>query len=624
MGDLFANLNKGNIQLPDAKFNANGPLPPTSNPNVHYTTSKINKTDRLLSGIDAYDYGDHKYTSDDIAYQNIPVKIQKIIPPVHLPGTNNVANDWINITHPVDDGDLAFVLKIRHSRHTVIPQLRQFEKQDMGRAIDCLINLPTVNYILRGLQTQWIAGSAWEHFFALFETSARPEHFRSNDTFIRETACELFVRDCIAPFGVVIGSEDQGGQHEGTNMAVDWPVNFVATLCIDGFNENMVNMWRRCQVGAGDQLMLILANQAFVDDPVSKTLPPRPDHTYNLNHYYKARVSQKFPHWHNNCFQLIPTTHRDCDKSTIFRNNDFGHNPQTRGPSLGMWHIATSQVMSNMAGNKSARVNYTHTAGMASFMDDMQNLSGSALLQTTFAPVWQPTLHERLQERLFDHFAVQRSHGFHNRLVRQRFQMVHMVHHQNTFGSELNAHDFTFNNLKRHCIKNHNMKAPQADQAAFEILSKIICNPTYVTRPLKGVAHANALIFTQAFHDEMNGVAAPVTASTSATAPVSRSVRKPAVPLFQQVAVQQKASQEVVLTETGKESTVLASLDKISSTKSTVALPADATQKTPEATPLEPRKRKTTAAASAIALSTETSPDKGVPVSRKVDSSVTL
>jgi hypothetical protein len=608
MSNLFSQIQGGGIKFPDAKINQGGPLPSTSNPAVHYTTAKINQTDALLSNLDAYDYGDHKYTSDDIAYQNIPVKIQKIIPVVKLPSARDLDGDYINVSHPVDDGDLAFVLKIKESKEMVINGIVYFEKRSLGRAIDCVVNLPTVNYILRGLQTRFEHTDKWAHFLSLFDTDIHIEHFQSEDPRIRQNACELFVRDCIAPFGVVIGSEHQGGQHEGTNMAVDWPVNFVATVCVDGFNENMVNIWRRCQVGAGDQLMLILARECWTTDAVSKTMQTRADKTCNLNHYFKGRISQTFDHWDDKAFQLVPTTNRECNKGEIFRNFYMQDNERRRCASLGMWHIATSQVMSNMVGNATSRVSFSSTSGMSAYLDDMQNVKAGALLQTTVAPVWQPTLHQGWLARVcaaLSKKGLNRNNAAsqeHRKMVNAFWQYNHVP----CFGAKLPAeaasnHAELFQHVLTCCNNDHD----EAYDTTADILAHVVGDSRYVSHHEDADGTGSYMMFTREAHDLIEGLSATDTTQadtpngqTHASLQNAAPVRKPVVPMFQQVAAQQKAAAENVVA-------------------SKVATPPQ-----PETT----RKRKgpATVSNSATALNTETSTDKDDTPSVKISGKMQL
>lgn len=539
MGDFFADLHGGGIRFPDAKFNQNGPLPPTSSPDVHYTTSKINDTSALLSGIDAYEYARDKYISDDIAYQNIPVKIQKIIPEISLPSSINTATDqWVKVTHPVDDGDLAFVLKVRESLGSVMRGENYFQRNGLGRAVDCIVNLPTVNYILRGLQSP-CTNPAWDHFLAQFGTNLRRQDFQNRRSGMRQTACELFVRDCIAPLGVVIASEKQGGQHEGTNSAVDWAVNFVATICVDGFNENMVNLWRRCGVSAGDQLMLIVTAAGLVNDKVAPKLT-KPPATSNLTHYYRNRVSQTFEHdAEGDLFELVPTTDRECDKGHVFRIANFADRFHTRTVSIGMWHVATSQVMSNMAGNTTSRVNFSHTRGMSAYRDDMQNVEAAALLQCTVCPVWQPTEHQQVAVHVFNH----RQNGMQNHGIPAAANAFR-VHNRATFGTRFAWQEPTYTGLcsKLQAMQRAHGGDPEVQRmfqgrSAHDLAIDMLA---HVYDPEQGFIEVSAdgqsAQFTRKFYDAL-GAGAGATASAAGAAVEARPVATAAkVPLFQQVA----------------------------------------------------------------------------------------
>jgi hypothetical protein len=487
---------------------------------------------------------------------------------------------------------------------------KYFEKNQMGRAIDCIVNLPTINYILRGLQSYKGKNDTWRYFLGLFDTELDIKNFDSSDTFIRQMACEHFVRDHIVPFGVVIGSENQGGQHEGTNMAVDWPVNFVVTICVDGFNENMVNLWRRCQVGAGDQLMLLLSRQGLKDDAVSLTMRKPSDNTCNLNHYYKARVSQKFLHWDENAFQLVPTTNRECDKGKIFRVADVKPEPHHRAPSLGMWHIATSQIMSNMVGSNSSRVNFAQTSGMSSYLDDMQNVSTGALVQSTVCPVWQPTVHAEYVSHVFKQVNSGSLVGADEHTYRW-LKITWNNHNRPTFGAKLDTSGNHYHGLFTHVVKECNNDKTEAHNTTIGILAHIIRNPLYVSFHCDPVTKQHHMQFTKKAHDIIDNVQVSAPATKNKTAVVN--TRKPTVPLFQQVATQQKA-----VTELAKDTS---SLDTIASN-----LQTKSTEVTKQATPsIESRKRKGTTTSSATALNTQAVTDTSSPVvNRKVDSSMQL
>jgi hypothetical protein len=601
MSNIFGDINNGNIKMPDAKFNSNGPLPPTSNPDVHFTGAKINATSALLKGVDAYDYGDHKYTSDDIAYQNIPVKIQKIIPQVKLPSSiDQSQEDWLTMSHPIDDGDLAFVLKLKHHKHEVMKNLQYFEKNNMGRAVDCIVNLSTINYLLRGLQTPFATNQTWHTFLSFFDSGLNKKMFEADDVMIRQTACDIFVRDCIAPLGVVIGSEKQGGQHENTNRAVDWPVNFVATICIDGFNENMVNIWRRCQLGAGDQLMLALSRPRATTCKIGPTmLTSDTSWVCNLNHYYKSRTSQKFQKLSGDVYQLVPTTNRECDKGAMLREKHLLPINNQQANMLGMWHIATSQIMSNMVGTSSSRVNFCQTSGMTSYMDDMQNLSSGALLQSTVCPVWEPALHSQTTKKIFD-MAVKsylQTTNPTNAARRQQVKTLHRTHHVTYFGSQMAAAPLnSFSAV--HDIVKKKLGPKGCSQKAYDdailLASTFMCDPSFVACNESGLVH-----FTTEAHEYLRPTNA--TTNTNNTVNTAAVIHKPVIPLFQQIATKPKISATAV---------------------DVPAAPGTAVP-TPPGTALTPRKRKPPTTATALNTQSSSTSDAD-DVSMNVNDSMSL
>ena len=69
-----------------------------------------------------------------------------------------------------------------------------------------------------------------------------------------------------------------GGQHQGSNSAVMWPVDFVTAMVIDGKVINLVNFWKHDDINAGDDLML------YVED--------RPCTEYVLSHHPKCMKKQ--------------------------------------------------------------------------------------------------------------------------------------------------------------------------------------------------------------------------------------------------------------------------------------------------------------------------------------------
>ena len=293
MGDFFGGLHSG-VQFPQVVMNQ-GPLPSAGGlPQPLHDTpdARINYGSSLLGDLTPYAYGEPGYLSSQNAYLNIPHKIQKIVPVVFLPEAKVGAKEFFDLSHPIDDGDLAFVLRLdRSSLFCTGLKNGSMRRAGLGTAIDPLINLCTLNYILSGLQYGVTGGRGdlWAEFFynldkRRFGKPAGAEGARNYQVNRIELDDVMHVvRTCIRPFGVTRGSEKQGGQDEATLSAATWPVSFVVSLTIDGKESNVVNLWHHHELHAGDDLVLRL-----------KLMPLMP---YTLNHYYKGirRQNWSFP-----------------------------------------------------------------------------------------------------------------------------------------------------------------------------------------------------------------------------------------------------------------------------------------------------------------------------------------
>ena len=295
MAGLFSGLS--GIRQPDALFNDGGPLPPASAGNLQTgfnatTSANINSTSALLNDIKPYAYGESDRISSDINYKNTPVKVQKIVPMLQIPLA--ASNHTANLSHSVDDGDMAFVLRREGTANSkrltpgqdIIADSRLSVK--MSRVVDAVVNLPTLNYLLALLQTTENNANHSKRmaFFTELGLSSNDTIWKSGD----EGKARKFLQK-VHLFGSVIGSEKQGGQHEGGSI-VDWPVNFITTMCVDGFCDNLVNFWRNVNVHAGDDLVLYLE-----ECEVSR---------FDLNHYYKNKFPTQTFTDKCKCFQLIP------------------------------------------------------------------------------------------------------------------------------------------------------------------------------------------------------------------------------------------------------------------------------------------------------------------------------
>lgn len=303
MADFFGGLRSG-IQFPQVVMNQ-GPLPGAGGlPQPLHDTAdaRINYGSSLLGDLTPYAYGEPGYLSSQNAYLNIPHKIQKIVPVVYLPEAKVGAKEFFDLSHPVDDGDLAFVLRLdRSSVFCTGLKNGDMRRAGLGTAIDPLINLCTLNYILSGLQLGIDGnpgqGNLWTELFYNLDKQwfGKPTGMDSRDYEKRPIGLDdviHVVRDCIRPFGITRGSEKQGGQDEATISPATWPVSFVVSLTIDGKESNVLNIWHYHELHAGDDLVLRL-----------RLMPLRP---YTLNHYYKGVKRQNWDLRNRFVWQLVP------------------------------------------------------------------------------------------------------------------------------------------------------------------------------------------------------------------------------------------------------------------------------------------------------------------------------
>eukprot|EP00961_Rhodomonas_salina_P099849 1342993-Rhodomonas_salina.1 len=128
-----------------------------------------------------------------------------------------------------------------------------------GRALAQLVNLATVNYILYGLQvgrrTPNTRSNRWQEYF--LKLTQGKLHFLKNVE--SEEEVWRFLQTYLCPFGTMVGSDMQGGQHEGCgNGVATYPVDYVGSFLIDGKCRKLNNLWRHMNIAAGDDLVLEL------------------------------------------------------------------------------------------------------------------------------------------------------------------------------------------------------------------------------------------------------------------------------------------------------------------------------------------------------------------------------
>lgn len=294
------------MRFPDVVMNQ-GPLPgigrlPT--PLHDVPDSRINYGSTLLGDITPYAYGEPGYLSSQNAYLHTPHRVQKVVPVLHLPEPDS--KRLFPLSHGVDDSDLVFVMRL--DRNSVFCKGSKSGRA-IGTIIDPLINLPTLNYILAGIQTamsQEPGGEThyWKEFLSNLDSTLFGSGRNWEEDRISLQDLQHIVRDCIRPFGIMRGSEKQGGQSEATLSPATWPVPFIGTLVVDGKESNVVNIWHHRDVSAGDDLVL-----RFDIKPLS---------TYTLNHYYKRFEKKTFDAYQRqnvHVWQLVPDVlHYNCSR----------------------------------------------------------------------------------------------------------------------------------------------------------------------------------------------------------------------------------------------------------------------------------------------------------------------
>jgi hypothetical protein len=387
-------------KFPDVVLNS-GPLPPTGGlpAPLHDTPDgKINYNSTLLGDLQPYAYGEGAYLSTQHSYLNIPHRIQKFVPVIYLPEPNG--ENTFRLSHGIDDGDVAFSLRLnKNSLFCTGTSNSSSRRNGLGTMIDPFINLPTLNYILAGIQRlnpDDPNNRLWLDFLHALDQDRFPDHNEQNKRNYKVDRLDIndilhIIQNCIRPFGIMRGSEKQGGQNEMSQSPATWPVPFVATLVIDGKEDHVVNMWHPIEVDAGEDLVL--------------RLKPMPVQKYTLNHYYKQPIYKSFPTDpnHNIVWQLVPDKlilEKDKDMFENFIHlqahmpiqweyvTQFNHRlrrkvyipvTQFTWQELGYWHIGRTQI----------RMHKYNIDGGSYYHNDMVNSLRSQYMMMTFQPNWE-------------------------------------------------------------------------------------------------------------------------------------------------------------------------------------------------------------------------------------------
>ena len=346
-----------------------GPLPTAGPP--YFPGARINYAADLLGDhIDAYSYGSADHVSNQTSYLNIAHRIQKIVPQLNLP--NASSEGTFQLSHAVDVGDIGFVLRIDR-RGSVVPNINAFDRLQLSRMVDPMVNIVTVNYILAGLQRHWSNRDAVNWQQLMVDLRFVEDAYANRSTFDVGDAIR-FVNDSgtARPFGVPHTSELQGGQHEGSGGPVTFPVNFISTFFVSGLTRNICNIWSQSNISAGDDLILRLEKL-----PISAR---DGSIKYHLNHWKKSTIIQQFRYEDggvNEAWQLVPAVLSTYTPPRIVEGYDYREN--------GYWHICRSQVMFRNENANDRR--YTDAPNSGIYHDDRASMRG-ALIEATFEPTW--------------------------------------------------------------------------------------------------------------------------------------------------------------------------------------------------------------------------------------------
>jgi hypothetical protein len=157
MSDFFGGLSYSNIRKPDARINGDGPLPTSlsgpeginGDPDGRY-----NFNESLLSGIVPYAGPKDGRMGSDRNYQQIPHRKQYPVPKIFLPEPAWDTNALFDMSHPIDMGDLVFIVNCRYKNYIFSGQMPAPADADDTTLpnYNVLCNICTVNYLLAGMQ----------------------------------------------------------------------------------------------------------------------------------------------------------------------------------------------------------------------------------------------------------------------------------------------------------------------------------------------------------------------------------------------------------------------------------------------------------------------------------------
>jgi hypothetical protein len=165
MSDFFGSLNPGNVRFTDARINGDGPLPTNLsgpegiNGDPDGPDGRYNFNDSLLSGILPYAYGQGRMGADR-NYQQIPHRKQFPVPQLFLPDSVWNTDQCLQLSHPIDIGDLVFIINAKQMKNFLFTGSMSASLQDKADTsmpnYNLFCNLCTANYILGGISNVFL------------------------------------------------------------------------------------------------------------------------------------------------------------------------------------------------------------------------------------------------------------------------------------------------------------------------------------------------------------------------------------------------------------------------------------------------------------------------------------
>lgn len=287
---LFAGLLGGPIRPPDAAINyGNKPLPMFPPGAMQFTTPDGRFTDfsSLLPGglANPYAYGRSARISTQTQMAH-PNKVALVIPKLYIPSPESDGLSHSNpvLEHSVSDGDLVFSLNMGTEMASYGSMYYMAPYGHSAKTVP-LINLATVNYLLWGLQVGLRREKSieWKNFYSKLTKGAIQRY--PNE--LSQQTVWNFLQTFIIPFGVMHGSDLQGGQHEGdsNHVVTHGAVDYVSSFAVEGKLLHVNNLWRDCDVHENDDLILALR----------KMEAPHGDVNFNLSSSTRAFRAERVP-----------------------------------------------------------------------------------------------------------------------------------------------------------------------------------------------------------------------------------------------------------------------------------------------------------------------------------------